>query len=219
MCGKWYIKSGDNMADNLISERLQKQMAFILKADEEKFIERKTLVSSGERFENDAEHAWHMALMCVLLSEYANEPIDVFKTVKMILIHDIVEIESGDTYAYDGAGKATQHERELKAADKLYNILPEDQAKEYFNLWLEFEEQKTAEAKFARSMDNVQPNMLNNATDGEMWKRNKIKLSQVLKRNEPTKYGSETLWNFQYNQLIRPNVDKGYIIDDVNDEE
>lgn len=219
MCGKWYIKSGDNMADNLISERLKKQMAFILKADEEKFIERKTLVSSGKRFENDAEHAWHMALMCVLLSEYANEPIDVLKTVKMILIHDIVEIESGDTYAYDEAGKATQHERELKAADKLYNMLPQDQAKEYFNLWLEFEEQKTAEAKFARYMDNVQPNMLNNATDGEMWKRNKIKLSQVLKRNEPTKYGSEMLWNFQYNQLIRPNVDKGYIIDDVNYEE
>lgn len=219
MCEKWYIKSGDNMADNLISERLQKQMAFILKADEEKFIERKTLVSNGERFENDAEHAWHMALMCVLLSEYSNKPIDVLKTVKMILIHDIVEIESGDTYAYDETGKATQHERELKAADKLYNMLPQDQAKEYFNLWLEFEEQKTAEAKFARSMDNVQPNMLNNATEGEMWKRNKIKLSQVLKRNEPTKYGSETLWNFQFNQLIRPNVDKGYIIDDANCEE
>lgn len=196
-------------------ERLQKQMAFILKADEEKFIERKTLVSSGERFENDAEHAWHMALMCVLLSEYSNEPIDVLKTVKMILIHDIVEIECGDTYAYDEVGKATQHERELKAADKLYNMLPEDQAKEYLSLWLEFEEQKTAEAKFARSMDNIQPNMLNNATNGEMWKRNKIKLTQVLNRNEPTKYGSEALWNYQYNQLIKPNVEKGYIIDDV----
>lgn len=200
---------------SIADDRLKKQMEFILKADEEKLIERRTLISNGKRFENDAEHAWHMALMCVLLSEYSNEPIDVLKTVKMILIHDIVEIESGDTYAYDEAGKATQHERELKAADKLFNMLPEDQAKEYFNFWLEFEEHKTAEAKFARSMDNIQPNMLNNATNGEMWKRNHIKLSQVLGRNEPTKYGSEKLWSFQYNELIKPNVEKGYIINDV----
>lgn len=210
---KCYSNNGGFM--KVMDDRLKKQMEFILKADEEKFIERKTLVSSGERFENDAEHAWHMALMCVLLSEYANEPIDVLKTVKMILIHDIVEIESGDTYAYDEAGKATQHERELPAADKLFNMLPEDQTQEYFDLWLEFENQKTAEAKFARSMDNIQPNMLNHATNGEMWKRNQIKLSQVLKRNEPTKYGSEILWDFQYNQLIKPNVDKGCIINDM----
>lgn len=199
------------------NNRLRRQMEFILKADEEKLIERKTLISNGCRFENDAEHAWHMALMCVLLCEYANEPIDVLKTVKMILIHDIVEIECGDTYAYDEAGRATQHERELKAADKLYNMLPEDQAMEYFNLWLEFENRETAEAKFARAMDNIQPNMLNNATGGEMWKRNKIKLSQVLERNEPTKNGSEFLWNYQYNKLIKPNAEKGYIINDIEE--
>lgn len=202
---------------NIKDDRLKKQMDFILKADEEKLIERRTLISNGTRFENDAEHAWHMALMCVLLAEYSNEPIDILKTLKMILIHDIVEIESGDTYAYDEIGKATQHEREMKAADKLLNMLPEDQAKEYLNLWLEFEEQKTAEARFAKSMDNIQPNLLNNATNGEMWKRNNIRLSQVLGRNEPTKYGSERLWDFQYNNLIKPNVEKGYIINDIDE--
>lgn len=201
----------------IADERLQKQMEFILKADEEKQIERRTLISNGSRFENDAEHAWHMALMCLFLAEYSNEPIDILKTLKMILIHDIVEIESGDTYAYDEAGKATQHEREVKAADMLFNMLPADQAKEYINLWYEFEEQKTPEAKFAKSMDNIQPNLLNNATNGEMWKRNSIKLSQVLHRNEPTKYGSQKLWDFQYNNLIKPNVEKGYIINDVEE--
>lgn len=197
-----------------MDSRLKKQFDFILEADKEKFIERKTLVSDGKRFENDAEHAWHAALMCAILSEYSNEPIDVLKTIKMILIHDIVEIESGDTYAYDEIGKATQHERELRAADKLFNLLPEDQAKEYFDLWMEFEAHETAESKFARSMDNVQPNMLNHATNGEMWQKNKIKLSQVLNRNKTTKYGSEKLWDFQYNELIKPNVEKGYIIND-----
>ncbi len=198
-----------------MNERLKKQFDFILEADKEKNIFRQTLISSGKRFENDAEHAWHMALMCVLLSEYANEKIDVLKTVKMILIHDIVEIDSGDTYAYDEDGKKTQAEREKKAADRLFNLLPEDQAEEYLALWKEFEAHKTPEAKFARAMDNIQPNMLQHATDAKMWQKNKIKLSQVLARNSTTGQGSELLWNFQYNHFIKPSLENGKLKNDM----
>lgn len=207
------------MANYELSERLAKQIDFIRETDKEKYIVRRTLVASAERYENDSEHAWHMALMAILLSEYSNEKIDVLKTVTMILIHDIVEIDSGDTYAYDEEGKKTQHERELKAADRLFNILPEDQAKKLYNLWLEFEQNKTPEARFAHSMDNVQPTILNDATNGVIWKNNSIKLSQVLKRNKITELGSRTLWDFQLNSLIMPNVENGNIIDDRNSEE
>lgn len=199
-----------------IDDRLLKQFDFILEIDKEKQIMRQTLLSDASRFENDSEHAWHMAVMCFLLSEYSNEKIDVLKTIKMILIHDIVEIDSGDTYAYDEVGKATQHQRELKAAQRLFHILPEDQANELYSLWIEFEEQNTPEARFAKAMDNIQPNLLNNATEGKMWIKNKIKLSQVLKRNQPTQNGSDKLWDFQYNCLIKPNVDKNRIINDMD---
>lgn len=200
----------------LIDDRLQKQFDFILEIDKEKQIMRQTLLSDASRFENDSEHAWHMAVMCFLLSEYSNEKIDVLKTIKMILIHDIVEIDSGDTYAYDEVGKATQHERELKAADRLFNLLPEDQAKELYSLWMEFEEQNTPESRFAKAMDNIQPNLLNNATEGRMWVKNNIRLSQVLKRNQLTQNGSAKLWDFQYNCLIKPNVDSNKIINDLD---
>lgn len=200
----------------MIDNRLKKQFDFILEIDKEKQIMRQTLLSDASRFENDSEHAWHMAVMCFLLSEYSNEKIDVLKTIKMILIHDIVEIDSGDTYAYDEVGKATQHKRELKAADRLFNLLPEDQAKELYSLWMEFEEQNTPEARFAKAMDNIQPNLLNNATEGRMWVKNNIKLSQVLKRNQTTQNGSDKLWDYQYNYLIKPNVDSNKIIDDMD---
>lgn len=190
-------------------ERLKKQLDFILQADAEKEIERRTLISSGKRFENDSEHAWHMALMAILLSEYANEKIDVLKTVTMILIHDIVEIDAGDTYCYDYELGKSQREREVKAANRIYALLPDDQGKKLRALWDEFEANETPEAHFAHAMDCLQPTMLNNATNGEMWKKNGIKLSQVLKRNEYTKKGSKTLWDYQLNELILKNVEKG----------
>lgn len=190
-------------------ERLKKQLDFILQADAEKEIERRTLISSGQRFENDSEHAWHMALMAILLSEYANEEIDVLKTVTMILIHDIVEIDAGDTYCYDYELGKSQREREVKAADRIYALLPDDQGKKLRALWDEFEANETPEAHFAHAMDCLQPTMLNNATNGEMWKKNGIKLSQVLKRNEYTEKGSKTLWDYQLNELILKNVEKG----------
>lgn len=192
-----------------IPDRLKKQLDFILQVDAEKEIERRTLISSGKRFENDSEHAWHMALMAILLSEYANEKIDVLKTVTMILIHDIVEIDAGDTYCYDYELGKSQREREVKAADRIYALLPEDQGKKLRELWDEFEANDTPEANFAHAMDCLQPTMLNNATNGVMWKNNGIKLCQVLKRNEYTKKGSETLWDYQLNELIMKNVENG----------
>ena len=180
-----------------------------MQADAEKEIERRTLLSSGKRFENDAEHAWHMALMAILLSEYANEEIDLLKTVTMILIHDIVEIDAGDTYCYDYESGKTQREREIKAADRIYSLLPEDQGKKLRALWEEFEKNETPEANFAHAMDCLQPTMLNNASGGVMWKKNGIRLTQVLKRNEYTPKGSQALWDYQLNQLIMKNVEKG----------
>ncbi len=195
-------------------ERLKKQLDFILQADAEKEIERRTLISSGKRFENDSEHAWHMALMAILLSEYANDEIDVLKTVSMILIHDIVEIDAGDTYCYDYELGKSQREREVKAADRIYALLPDDQAKKLRALWDEFEANETPEANFAHAMDCLQPTMLNDASNGVMWKKNSIKLSQVLKRNEYTEKGSRELWKYQLNELIMKNVENGNLIDD-----
>lgn len=194
--------------------RIEKQFEFLLEADKEKFIQRQTLKSDGETFENDAEHAWHMALMCLLLGEYSNEDIDLLKTISMILIHDVVEIDAGDTYAYDSEGLKSQRERELKTAKRLFGLLPDDQGEKFRALWKEFEEGKTAEAKFAHTMDNVQPAMLNNSTDGKMWAKNKVKISQILERNKNTADGSEKLWDYSYKNFILPNVEKGRIEED-----
>ena len=195
--------------------RLSRQFEFILEADREKSILRRTLHSDGKTRENDAEHAWHMALMCVLLSEYSNEEIDVLRTISMVLIHDIVEIDAGDTYAYDAKGALTQRAREEKAADRLYGILPPDQGEKLRALWEEFEEGKTPEAKFARTLDRVQPLMLNSATNGKTWVQNGIKLSQVLNRNKSTADGSAVLWDYSYENFIRPNAENGRLIDDL----
>lgn len=194
--------------------RIEKQFDFILEADKEKQITRQTRLSDGKRKENDAEHAWHMSLMCILLSEYANEKIDVLKAVSMILIHDIVEIDAGDTYAYDSEGAKTQHEREKTAADRIFALLPDDQNFKFRSLWEEFEAGETPEARFARAMDNVQPAMLNNATNGIEWESRGIKLSQILKRNQITPTGSKVLWDYSFGNFISPNVEKGRIIDD-----
>lgn len=194
--------------------RLEQQFRFILEIDKEKFIGRQTYLSDGQRKENDAEHAWHMALMVVLLSEYANEEIDVLKTMTMLLLHDIVEIDAGDTYAYDEAGKATQEERERKAADRIFALLPEDQGEKLRGLWEEFEAQETPEAKFARTMDNLQPMMLNAATDGKAWIEHGVHLSQIMKRNQRTHLGSETLWEYAQERFLKPNVERGRIMKD-----
>ena len=195
-----------------MDERLQKQLDFILEIDKEKNIFRQTHLSGHGRNENDAEHAWHMAIMAYVLREYSNEKIDVAKVMLMCLIHDIVEIDAGDTYAYDEADKKTQREREEKAAKRIYGMLPQEQAEKYYKLWLEFEARETPEAKFARTLDNLQPMMLNDATDGKAWVEHGVKLEQILKRNERTGEGSETLWNYARENLIQTNLEKGRIL-------
>lgn len=192
-------------------DRLDSQFEFIREIDGLKKISRQTYLSDGSRKENDTEHSWHLALMAVLLSEYANENVDLLRVITMVLVHDIVELDAGDTYAYDDAGNATKREREVAAADRIFNILPADQAKYLRNLWDEFEEDSTPEARFAHTLDHVQPVMLNDASGAKAWKEHAIKLSQVLKRNSSTAKGSEKLWEYTYNNFIEPNVKTGSI--------
>ena len=195
-------------------ERFEKQMSFIREIDKEKMIKRQSYITDGITHEDDSQHAWHMAIMTLLLKEYSNTEIDVLKTVSMLLIHDLVEVYAGDTYAYDEEGKKTQAEREAKAADKLYGLLPEDQGEYLKSLWLEFEEQTTPEAKFARTMDCFQPLILNDASDGKAWKDHDVRKSWVMKRNQNTSEGSEEIWEYARENLIEKNVKKGNIIDD-----
>ena len=169
--------------------RLDQQFDFFREIDKEKFIGRQTYLSDAKRKENDAEHAWHMAIMTILLSEYANENIDVL----------------------DEEGKKTQHQRETLAADRIFGMLPDDQAKKMRALWEEFEANETAEAHFAHAMDNIQPIMLNAATDGKAWEEHSVHLQQILKRNQITPLGSEELWSYSFEHFIRPNVENGKI--------
>lgn len=194
-------------------DRFEKQIAFILEADKEKNILRQTHLSGHGRRENDAEHAWHMAMMIYLLKEYANEKIDLAKTMMMALIHDIVEIDAGDTYAYDTAGLATQKQREEKAADRIFGLLPDDQKQELRALFDEFEAWETPEARFAHAMDNFQPLLLNNSNDGGDWREHSVTRQQIMNRQSKTQLGSETIWDYA-RQLIESHISKGNIRDD-----
>lgn len=195
------------------NERLEKQLAFILEADKEKNILRQTHVTDYLRRENDAEHAWHMAMMIYLLKEYSNEDFDVAKAMMMALIHDIVEIDAGDTYAYDTEGLATQQEREEKAANRIFGLLPDDQQYELKALFEEFEESKTPEARFARAMDNFQPLLLNDSNGGRDWREHEVTRTQVTNRQKTTALGSEEIWKYTEN-LINDNVRKGNLRDE-----
>ena len=190
--------------------RLEKQMQFIVELDKAKQIVRQTYLADASRKEDDAEHSWHMAVMVPLLAEYANEPIDVAHTMLMCLVHDVIEIDAGDTYAYDIAGNETKRERELRAADRIFQLLPEDQAQTFRALWDEFEAAKTPEAKFANTMDKIQPVLLNDASGGRSWKEHGVRVDQILKRNAHTAEGSQALWDYTHG-LIRKNVEKGNI--------
>ena len=200
-------------------ERLEKQLDFIREINKEKQIFRQNYLTDKTRKENDAEHAWHMAIMVFLLSEYANEEIDVLKTIRMLLIHDIVEIDAGDTYAYADVPKEEQHAKEELAAKRIFGLLPKDQAEELYDLWVEFENNETKEARFARVMDNLQPMLLNDASGGKSWEEHSVVLSKILKRNEPMPKGSKELWNYAKERIIKKNVELGHIIKDVPFEE
>ena len=194
-------------------ERFAKQLAFILEADKEKEIYRQTHLTGYKRQENDAEHAWHMAMMIYLLKEYANEEFDVAKAMMMAIIHDIVEIDAGDTYAYDAEAIASQTQREEAAAQRIFGLLPEEQKNEMIALFHEFEANETPEAKFAHVMDNFQPLILNEANDGADWRAHSVKKSQVIKRQQKSRLGSVEIWEYT-KKLIDKNVEKGHIIND-----
>ena len=194
----------------MMDERLKSQLAFLLEIDKEKNILRQTHLSGNGRRENDAEHAWHMAIMAYLLREYSNEPVDIGKVMLMCLIHDIVEIEAGDTYAYDSAGLKTQKAREDEAKEKLYSLLPEDQKEELILLFDEFEEAATPEARFARAMDNLQPLLLNHSNNGGDWRAHEVTAQQVYTRQSRTKAGSEKLYEFT-DQILKEHIRKGNI--------
>lgn len=201
-----------------MDERLEKQIRFLKEIDREKLIGRQTYLADGSRMENDAEHAWHLALCALILNEYANEEIDLLKTMSMVLIHDLIEIVAGDTYAYDEEAKTSQHERELAGADYIYGLLPEDQGQTLRSLWEEFEKGETPESRFARMLDNIQPTMLNDASNGRSWSTRDVQLSWILNRNRYTKDGSQVLWDYSYQNWIMKHVKEGHIIDDREDE-
>ena len=193
-----------------MDERLQKQLDFSLEIDKEKNIFRQTHLSGHGRNENDAEHAWHMAIMAYLLREYSNEPVDTAKVMLMCLIHDIVEIDAGDTYAYDEEGLKTQKAREDAAKERIFSLLPDDQKEELTSLFDEFEASETPEARFAHAVDNLQPLILNNSNDGSDWKEHGISARQIYGRQKKTAEGSRKLFEVT-DQIIQNHIRKGTI--------
>ena len=189
-------------------ERLKKQIDFILEIDKEKEVYRQTHVTGYKRFENDAEHAWHMAIMLYLLREHSNEPFDIARAMMMALIHDVVEIDAGDTYAYDEEGKKTQAEREARAAERIFGLLPKDQKDELHSLFIEFEECKTPEARIARAMDNLQPLLLNDFNGGKDWRVHDVSEDKVIARQERSALGSKKVWELSM-EIIKKNTDEG----------
>lgn len=194
------------------NERLQKQIAFIKEIDKVKNIFRQTYLADGTRKENDAEHSWHIALMAVLLKEYVSEDVDVAKVMTMVLIHDLVEIDAGDTYAYDSEGAKSKREREVKAADRIFGILPEDQGMYFRELWEEFEAYETPDAKYAHLLDNFQPLLLNDASGGRSWNEHGVHKSQIYKRNEKVQETSQEIWN-TIQEVVESHIAKGNIIE------
>lgn len=191
-------------------ERLEQQLKFIVEIDKVKNIFRQTYLADGERKENDAEHSWHIALMAYLLQEYSEEPVDVPKVILMVLIHDLVEIDAGDTYAYDSEGAKTKREREVKAAERIFGILPEDQRAYLRELWDEFEEYETADAKYAHLLDNFQPLLLNDASNGKSWEEHVVQKEQIYKRNKRIPETSEQVWK-KMQDIIQKHIDLGHV--------
>lgn len=192
--------------------RLEKQLAFLMEIDKVKHIYRQNYLADGTRHENDAEHSWHIAVMAMLLKEYAHEEVDVLKVMTMVLIHDLVEIDAGDTYAYDLEGAKTKREREVQAANRIFGLLPKDQGEYFRNLWDEFEAYETEDAKYAHLLDNFQPFLLNDASKGISWREHAVKKEQIYKRNEKMSGTSGTIWEYM-KQVIEENIQKGNIKD------
>ncbi len=192
--------------------RLEQQLQFICEIDKVKNIFRQTYLIRGNRKENDAEHSWHIALMAVILQEYVPQA-NVAKVITMVLIHDLVEIDAGDTYAYDEEGAKTKRARESACADRLFGMLPKEQGIQFRNLWEEFEAYETIEAKYAHLLDNLQPMLLNDAKNGISWKEHQVKKSQIYKRNEHIEETSKEIWECM-KQIVDKNIQLGNIEED-----
>ena len=193
-----------------MDSRIEKQLAFALEIDKVKNVLRQTHLSGHGRRENDSEHSWHMALMAYLLREYANGQVDISKVMLMCLIHDIVEIDAGDTYAYDTENLKTQKQREDQAKERIFSMLPEEQKTEFIALFDEFEAYETPESKFAHAMDNLQPLILNNSNNGADWREHGVCAEQVYARQSKTKLGSEKLYEV-IDAILKDNIHKGNI--------
>lgn len=192
------------------TEDLIKQVAFIKEIDKLKYIQRKTKLFNSDRPENDAEHSWHLAMMAVVLAEHSIQAIDILKVVKMVLIHDIVEIDAGDVFIYDTTKNHSNTEEELIAAKRVFGLLPENQAKDFLALWEEFEAGETAEAKFAKTMDRFEPLLQNTSNNGGTWAEYDVPYQKVYDKKVAMKAGSETIWNYAEN-LINESVEKGIL--------
>ncbi|MGI6500798.1 MAG: HD domain-containing protein [Anaerostipes sp.] len=190
--------------------RLEQQLQFIVEIDKVKKITRQTYLADLSRKENDAEHSWHMALMAFILKEYANEEVDVLRVIEMLLIHDLVEIDAGDTYLYDEEARKEAAIREEKAAQRIFQMLPKEQEKYVYDLWREFEDRETPESKFANTLDRVQPILLNDAGDGLAWREHEVNIDQVMTMNHRTKDGSNVLWNHLL-EIFEKHMNQGNI--------
>ena len=193
------------------TENLLKQVSFIKEIDKLKYIQRKTKLFNSNRHENDAEHSWHLAMMTIVLAEYSNKPIDILKVLKMVLIHDIVEIDAGDTFIYDTIKNHTNTQQELIAANRIFGLLPSEQAKEFIAIWEEFENGITDEAKFAKSMDRFEPLLQNTSNKGGTWAEFNVPYQKVYDKKKEIKNGSTTIWNYA-ESLINESVEKGILM-------
>lgn len=205
-----YNSDGVHLPSSMQSDRLAQQIQFILEIDRLKTILRQTLLTDGSRRENSAEHSWHIAIMAFVLAEHAPEGTDLLRALKMLLIHDLVEIDAGDTFCYDVQGHLDKAEREQQAANRIFGLLPADQAQDLRTLWEEFEAQNTVTAKFAASLDRLQPILHNRQNQGGTWKQYQVTQAQVMKRIAPIETGSPPLWALTQ-QVIEECVAAGYI--------
>ena len=192
------------------TDNLLKQVDFIKEIDKLKYIQRKTRLFNSDRHENDAEHSWHLAMMTIVLAEHSDVPVDVLKVLKMVLIHDIVEIDAGDTFIYDTQKNHTNTDEELAAAKRLFGLLPQEQADEFIAIWEEFEEGSTHEAKFARAMDRLEPLLQNTSNAGGTWAEFDVRYQQVYDKKKAIKQGSATIWNYA-ESLIDQSVASGIL--------
>jgi putative hydrolase of HD superfamily len=192
------------------TDNLLRQISFIKEIDKLKYIQRKTKLFSSDRNENDAEHSWHLAMMAIVLAEHSDKPVDILKVVKMVLIHDIVEIDAGDTFIYDTVKNHTNTDEELEAAKRIFGLLPAEQAEEFIEIWKEFEDGLTDEAKFAKSMDRLEPLLQNTSNNGGTWAEFNVDYQKVYDKKKAIKNGSATIWNYAEN-LLNESVEKGIL--------